>query len=873
MAQADTISKNYSPQEFEDKWYQFWLDKGYFNSTPDEREPYTIVIPPPNVTGVLHMGHMLNNTIQDVLVRKARMAGKNACWVPGTDHASIATEAKVVKMLADQGIAKSDLSREEFLNHAMEWKDKYGGIILEQLKKLGASCDWNRTKFTMEPSLYNAVIEVFIDLYEKGLIYRGTRMVNWDPAGQTTLSDEEVIFAEKHDKLYYVKYKIEGTEDFITVATARPETIAGDVAICVHPEDEKYKHLVGKNIIVPLINRVVPVITDDYIDIEFGTGALKVTPAHDINDYNIGLKHNLPVIDTLNADGTIAEAGELFVGKDRFEARKLWKNELEAQGLLLKVEDYTHNIGTSERTGAVVEPKISTQWFMDMKKFMDKNPEVLSSVMDDEIRFVPTKYKNTYAHWIENIKDWNISRQLWWGHQIPAWYAADGTFEVAKTAEEAATKFNAKGNDIKANDLKQDPDVLDTWFSSWLWPISVFDGIENPDNEDINYYYPTNDLVTAPEILFFWVARMVMAGYEYKKQLPFKTVYYTGIVRDKQRRKMSKSLGNSPDPLDLIAEHGADSVRMGMLLCSPAGNDILFDISQVEQGRNFANKIWNAYKLTQIWEQNSKPETEAATQAHTWFQNRLDLTLAEIDKNFNDYRLNDALMAIYKLIWNDFCAIYLEAVKPNWGDTLSSDTYTHVCNYFNQLMRVLHPFMPFISEEIFQLLGNHSAESCCIAPYPTASQNSLGDDTALNLVTDVRAIRSAQGVSPKDVLKVVVETDQKEMWNALEAMICKLANIELSYASKPSEAHKQILVGRDTCFVLMADTMDVNAEIAKIEAELKHQRGFLISVEKKLSNEKFVANAQEEVVNREKQKLADAVSKIESLEKAIKALK
>ena len=873
MAQADILSKNYSPQEFEDKWYQFWLDKGYFNSTPDEREPYTIVIPPPNVTGVLNMGHMLNNTIQDVLVRKARMAGKNACWVPGTDHASIATEAKVVKMLADQGIAKSDLSREEFLNHAMEWKDKYGGIILEQLKKLGASCDWNRTKFTMEPSLYNAVIDVFIDLYEKGLIYRGTRMVNWDPAGQTTLSDEEVIFTQKHDKLYHVKYKIEGTEEFITVATARPETIAGDVAICVHPDDEKYKHLVGKNIIVPLINRVVPVITDDYIDIEFGTGALKVTPANDINDYNIGLKHNLPVIDTLNADGTIAEAGELFIGKDRFEARKLWKNELEAQGLLLKVEDYTHNIGTSERTGAVVEPKISTQWFMDMKKFMDKNPEVLSSVMTDEIRFVPTKYKNTYAHWIENIKDWNISRQLWWGHQIPAWYAADGTFEVAKTAQEAAVKFNVKGKDIKAQDLKQDPDVLDTWFSSWLWPISVFDGIENPDNEDINYYYPTNDLVTAPEILFFWVARMVMAGYEYKQQLPFKTVYYTGIVRDKQRRKMSKSLGNSPDPLDLIAEHGADSVRMGMLLCSPAGNDILFDISQVEQGRNFANKIWNAYKLTQIWEQDTKAETKAALQAHVWFQNRLNLTLAEIDKNFDDYRLNDALMAIYKLIWNDFCAVYLEAVKPNWGDTLSVDTYTHVCEFFNQLMRVLHPFMPFISEEIFQLLGNHSAESCCIAPYPEASHTKLSDDTALNLVTDVRAIRSAQGLSPKDLLHVVVDTDQIDMWNGLEAMICKLANIEISYANKPAEAHKQTLVGRDTCFVLMADTMDVNAEIAKMELELKHQRGFLISVEKKLSNEKFVANAQAEVVDREKQKQADAVSKIESLEKAIKALK
>jgi valyl-tRNA synthetase len=872
MSHEDILSKKYSPQEFEDKWYQFWLDKGYFNSTPDEREPYTVVIPPPNVTGVLHMGHMLNNTIQDVLVRKARMEGKNACWVPGTDHASIATEAKVVKMLEDKGIAKEDISREEFLGHAYEWKEKYGGIILEQLKKLGASCDWSRTKFTMEPSLYDAVVDTFIDLHDKGLIYRGTRMVNWDPQGKTTLSDEEVIFAEKQDKLYYIKYKIDGSNEYLNVATARPETIAGDVAVCVHPDDAKYQHLLGKHIIVPLIDRKVPIIADDYIDIEFGTGALKVTPAHDINDYTIGLKHNLPVIDTLNEDGTISEAGILFVGKDRFEARDLWEKELDKQGLLVKVEEYTHNIGTSERTGAVVEPRISTQWFMDMQKFMKKNPEVLSSVMDDEIRFVPKKFKNTYSHWIENIKDWNISRQLWWGHQIPAWHYSDGTFKVAKTAKEAAKKYTEDGKSLSPEDLTQDPDVLDTWFSSWLWPISVFNGIENPNNEDIKYYYPTNDLVTAPEILFFWVARMVMAGYEYRKEIPFKTVYYTGIVRDKQRRKMSKSLGNSPDPLDLIAEHGADSVRMGMLLCSPAGNDILFDISQVEQGRNFGNKIWNAYKLTQMWITEEKEESEAAKQAHIWFQSKVDETCVIIEKNFENYRLNDALMSIYKLIWNDFCSTYLEACKPNFGSNLSIYTYQNVCSHFDVLMRMLHPFMPFITEEIYQLLKIGDSEACVISNYPKKQTAEIFVDEALEIVSEIRAIRSAQGLSPREKLSVFVDTNQRNMWSSLEAMISKLANIDLSYNGKPEEAHKQCLVGRDTCFVLLGDAIDTEAETEKLKSELKHQKGFLIGVQKKLGNDKFVANAAAEVVDRERQKQADAESKIEALEKAIAAL-
>ncbi|MGB0270134.1 MAG: valine--tRNA ligase, partial [Bacteroidia bacterium] len=695
-----SISTKYDPSEIEDKWYSYWMENGFFRSVPDEREPYTVVIPPPNVTGVLHMGHMLNNTIQDVLVRKARMEGKNACWVPGTDHASIATEAKVVNLLKTKGIEKKDLSREDFLSHAWEWKEKYGGIILDQLKKLGASCDWDRTRFTMEEKLSDAVRDVFVDLYNKGLIYRGTRMVNWDPQGKTTLSDEEVIFKEVSDSLYYVKYEGVDFEGYLEVATARPETIAGDVAICVHPEDDRYKHLLGKKVRVPLINREIEILADEYIDREFGTGVLKVTPAHDIHDYEIGLKNKLPVIDTLNDDGTISEDGQLFVGLDRFEARKQWVKSMDEVGLLIKVEDYTHNVGFSERTDVVVEPKISTQWFLNMKDFMKKNPEVLDAVMNDEIQFFPEKLKNTYRHWIENIRDWNISRQLWWGHRIPAFYAPDGTFMVAKDAEDAVLKFKESGIDVGVGELQQDEDVLDTWFSSWLWPISVFDGFES--DKETAYYYPTNDLVTAPEIMFFWVARMIMAGYEYRGEKPFKNVYYTGIVRDKQRRKMSKSLGNSPDPLDLIAQYGADSVRLGMLLCAPAGNDILFDESQVEQGRNFANKIWNAYRLVSSWEGEETPIRPYEQETADWFASRMGEVLKQNESHFSQFRLSDALMGMYKLVWDDFCSTFLEGVKPPYGEKISSEGLSIAKEFLSNLMKMIHPIMPFISEEIYQ---------------------------------------------------------------------------------------------------------------------------------------------------------------------------
>ncbi len=869
------IAPKYDPSSIEDKWYAHWMEKGYFHSEPDEREPYCVVIPPPNVTGVLHMGHMLNNTIQDVLVRRARMLGKNALWVPGTDHASIATEAKVVNMLAEKGIQKKDISRDEFLGYAWEWTHKYGGIILEQLKKLGASCDWDRTRFTMEPDLYNAVIDVFIDLYKKDLIYRGTRMVNWDPQGKTTLSDEEVIFKEVQDKLYYVKYRVEGSDtEFVAVATARPETIAGDVAVCVNPADERYKHLVGKNVIVPLINRVVPVITDDYIDIEFGTGVLKVTPAHDIHDYEIGLKYNLPVYDTLNEDGTISEAGLLYIGMDRFEARKSWINDLEKEGLLIKTEDYVHNVGFSERTNAVVEPRISTQWFVSMQKFMQKNPEVLENVMNDTIQFHPAKFKNTYNHWISNIKDWNISRQLWWGQQIPAWYAPDGSFEVAKNAAEAAAQFATKGVSVSADELKQDEDVLDTWFSSWLWPISVFNGIEQPDNADIKYYYPTNDLVTGPDIIFFWVARMIMAGYEYRQEIPFKNVYFTGIVRDKQRRKMSKSLGNSPEPMDLIAKYGADAVRMGILLSSPAGNDILYDEAQLEQGRNFCNKLWNAYRLVSGW---NVDETQAQraneTQAIRWFETRFNAGTQSIYAKFEEFKLNEALMEIYKLIWDDFCGIYLEGVKPPYGEAANPQTVKTTSQFFDGLLRLLHPFMPFITEELHHALYQGKPEKpCMLSDYPQFAAQAPLSEEPLQAVTEIRNIRNARNIAPKEKLEVVINTAAGAFKDNL-ALIEKLANCSVNLNAEVPAGSISALAGTAEVFVILPQQdVDPEQEKMRINEEINYLQGFLKSVEAKLGNERFVANAKPEVVDKEKQKKADAEQKIANLQRQLLAL-
>ena len=869
------ISAKYNPSDIENKWYQHWLSQKYFRSVPDQRPAYTIVIPPPNVTGVLHMGHMLNNTIQDVLIRKARKQGFNACWVPGTDHASIATEAKVVKLLAEQGIPKSSLSREEFLKHAFEWKEKYGGIILQQLQKLGASCDWDRTRFTMEPSLYEAVVDVFVDLYKKGLIYRGTKMVNWDPAGQTTLSDEEVIFKETPDQLYYVIYKGVDFDGELMVATARPETIAGDVAVCVNPNDERYQGLIGKKVMVPLINREVTIIADEYIDIEFGTGVLKVTPAHDINDYNIGLKFNLPVIDTLNADGTISEAGQLFVGQDRFIARKQWVKALKEAELLSKQENYVHNVGYSERTDAVVEPRISTQWFMNMQDFMKKNPKVLSSVMDDEINFYPAKLKNTYRHWMENVKDWNISRQLWWGHRIPAWYSTTGEWVVAKTAEDAVVEFAKMGTTVSIADLTQDPDVLDTWFSSWLWPISVFDGIgEHADKTELNYYYPTNDLVTGPDILFFWVARMIMAGYEFEGKMPFKNVYFTGLIRDKQRRKMSKSLGNSPDALELIEKFGADSVRMGLLLCSPAGNDILFDETQIEQGRNFCNKIWNAFRLIQGWETNDGVPTNAANQAKTVMGSRLNETLKEIEQLFSEFRLSDALMAIYKLIWDDFCAVYLEAIKPPYGESISNTTRKEAQNLLQELMSLLHPYMPFISEEIVQLLSDGNAETLVLSSYLVAKEGQAEHSSleALQLVTEIRNTRNTRGLSPKEALNLWVPASALSILS-LQDFVEKLGNVNVhtDVATKPQNG-MPVIVGTHEIWVELNVEIDVDKEREELEKEKVYYDGFIASVRKKLENERFVQNAKPEVVDVERKKLSDATDKLLIIEKRLAQL-
>ncbi|UII32584.1 valine--tRNA ligase [Fulvivirga ulvae] len=868
-----SLSTKYDPSAVEDKWYKHWMDNKFFHSEPNpDKEPYTIVIPPPNVTGVLHMGHMLNNTIQDVLIRKARMEGKEACWVPGTDHASIATEAKVVAMLKEKGINKKDLTREEFLKYAWEWKEKYGGIILEQLKKLGASCDWDRTRFTMEESLSEAVIEVFVDLHNKGLIYRGVRMVNWDPQGKTALSDDEVIHKEVQSKLYYVNYKIEGEDTFLTVATTRPETILGDTAICINPNDPRHQHLKGKRALVPLINRSIPIIEDEYVSMEFGTGCLKVTPAHDINDYELGIKHNLESIDILNDDGTLNEKAQIFVGEDRFVVRKKISKELDAVGQLSKVEDYTNNVGFSERTNAVIEPKLSMQWFLKME---DITKPALENVMNDEIQLIPPKFKNTYSHWMENVRDWCISRQLWWGHQIPAYYLPNGKYVVGVSKEKALEKAKELDPNITIEQLTQDEDVLDTWFSSWLWPISVFDGFKNPDNPDINYYYPTNDLVTAPEILFFWVARMIIAGYEYKGEKPFKNVYLTGIVRDKQGRKMSKSLGNSPDPIDLIKEYGADGVRTGMLFSSPAGNDLPFDVKLCEQGRNFANKIWNAFRLVKSWEVDENLGGVQNEAPIAWFQARFDQTLMEVEDHFSKFRISDALMSIYKLIWNDFCSWYLEMIKPEYQKPIDPKTLESTINFFEKLMKMLHPFMPFISEELWHELKERDSKDCIIvAEWPKAGKYDekilASAEQAFEIITNIRNIRNSKQISPKDLLTLKIKSENFEQFSTFTPVILKLANLEAieSTDQKEDNAASFVLKG-DEFFIPLAGSIDLDKEREELQKELEYTRGFLTSVDKKLRNERFVNNAPPQVVEMEKKKKADAEAKLKVLEESL----
>ena len=870
------IADKYNPQETEQKWYDFWLENKFFHSEPDDRPPYTIVIPPPNVTGILHMGHMLNNTIQDVLVRRARMQGFNACWVPGTDHASIATEAKVVAKLKAEGINKKDITREEFLKHAWEWTDKYGGTILEQLKKLGCSCDWDRTRFTLEDNLSKSVIKVFVDLYNKGLIYRGYKVVNWDPEAQTNISDEEVIFKEQNGKLFYLKYKIEGTEDFLTVATTRPETIFGDVAVCVNPNDERYQHLKGKNVIVPIVNRVIPIIEDDYVDIEFGTGALKITPAHDINDYEIGQRHNLPIIDSMDNDAVLNEHGMHYQGMGRFTVRKEIAKELEKNELLLKAEDYVNKVGTSERTGAVIEPKISVQWFLKMSEM---SKPALDVVMDDTIKFHPEKFKNTYRHWMENVHDWNISRQLWWGQQIPAFYYGTGEndFVVAENIDDAVKLAQEKTSNfqLQASDLKQDEDALDTWFSSWLWPLSVFEGILDPENKDINYYYPTSDLVTGPDIIFFWVARMIMAGLEYRKDVPFKNVYFTGIVRDKQRRKMSKQLGNSPDPIDLIEKYGADGVRVGSLLSSAAGNDLLFDEDLMSQGRNFATKIWNAYKLIQGWKRDENIKgKEFDIQTINWFGEQLNKTIGEIEDQFSKFRISDALHLVYKLIWDDFCAWYLEAIKPNFGEAISEEVYQKTIAYFEELMKLLHPFMPFLSEEVWQNISERSVSEALVIAQQKKSEPYNEDkikdfDFAKEVISGVRNYRQSKGISPRETVEVF--TNVSELANA--EVIQKLANIsEINFNQKTDKPSFTFLVGSNEFSIPLSENLDLGEEKEKTEEEIKYLKGFLISVDKKLSNEKFVANAKPEVVEIERKKQKDAQDKIALLEEKLKSL-
>ncbi|MBK6339560.1 MAG: valine--tRNA ligase [Bacteroidetes bacterium] len=871
------LSKNFTPAEIEEKWYKVWMKKKYFRSTPDEREPFTIVLPPPNVTGVLHMGHMLNGTIQDVLVRRARQKGKNACWVPGTDHASIATEAKVVKLLQEQGIEKSKLTREQFLEHAWAWKEKYGGIILDQLKKLGCSCDWDRTRFTMEPDLSAAVNKVFVDLHKKGLIYKGTKIVNWDPVGKTTLSDEEVIHKEVQSNLYYLKYQFVDSEDGITIATTRPETIMADTAICVHPEDERYKHLIGTMVKIPILGKEIPIIADDYIDISFGTGCLKVTPAHDINDYNLGLKHGLEIIDILTEDGKINEKGILYVGQDRFQARKEIIKDLEAIGSLEKTEQIQNAIGHSERTNAVVEPRLSTQWFVDMKAFMAKNPGILEDVMNDTIEFVPSKFKNTYRHWLENIKDWNISRQLWWGHQIPAWYSPDGEMFIEETAEKAWQNALNAGKKCRLEEMRQDPDVLDTWFSSWLWPISVFDGFKNPNNPDIKYYYPSNVLVTAPEIIFFWVARMVMAGYEYKQERPFKHVYFNGIVRDKQRRKMSKSLGNSPEPLDLIAKYGADGVRIGMLLCSPAGNDILFEESFVEQGRNFTNKIWNALRLIKGWEVKSG-EDDSLHNVFLWFDSKLNKTLVEIEQQFEAFKLSEALMTTYNFIWNDFCSWYLEMIKPVYGEKIHQNTLDKTIQFFDRLMRLLHPFAPFVTEEIYQSLKDRNEnDHICISLAPAAKafdENEISKGEHIkSLISIIRDVRNKANLPQKHPVKIYIETNNKLPYLDYESVLTKMAFIEDIEFTK-IEINNAIneIIGNDKIYILTGVEFDIEAEKKKVSEEIDYYTGFIQSVEIKLSNERFVQNAKPEILAKERQKLIDGQVKLQNLKETLEKL-
>lgn len=872
------IGPKYIPQEIESKWYEYWLKNNYFHSTPDEREPYTIVIPPPNVTGMLHMGHMLNETIQDVLVRRARMQGKNACWVPGTDHASIATEAKVVQKLKAEGIDKNSLTREEFLKHAWEWKEKHGGIILKQLRRLGASCDWERTKFTMDPELSRSVIKVFVDLYNKGKIYRGIRMVNWDPAAQTALSDEEVIYRESQGKLYYLRYRIEGSDEYLTVATTRPETILGDTAVCVNPNDPRYQHLAPETrVLVPLINRSIPVIRDEYVDIEFGTGVLKVTPAHDVNDYMLGEKYGLETIDIFNDNGTLNEHGEQYAGMDRFDVRNQIEKDLDVAGLLEKTEAYTNKVGYSERTNAVIEPKLSMQWFLKMEELAQP---ALRAVMEDTIRLVPAKFKNTYRYWMENIKDWCISRQLWWGQQIPAYYLPKGGYVVAETPEQALELARRKsGNDsLTISDLRQDPDVLDTWFSSWLWPISVFDGINRPDNEEIKYYYPTNDLVTAPDILFFWVARMIIAGYEFKGEKPFRNVYLTGIVRDKLRRKMSKSLGNSPDPLDLIERYGADGVRLAMLLCSAAGNDLLFDESLCEQGRNFGNKIWNAYRLVNGWQVDEKlGQSDNNRIATEWFDTLLNRTLTQIEADFTEYRISEALMKIYKLFWDEFSGWYLEAIKPAYQCPIDRPTIDAVCEFFDKLLRTLHPFMPFITEEIWQHMSERrDGESIMIAHLPEAKPY---DETLLErfdqvkeVVSALRNIRKEHNLPNKDTLELCVLADSN-FHPEFNPILIKMGNLSAirEVDAKCSDA-AAFMVKTTEYFVPLNDKIDTEEELKKLKADLTYMEGFLSSVLKKLSNERFVQNAPAKVVETERAKQNDAEAKIKALQERIAQL-
>ena len=875
------LASKYNPADVEGKWYQYWLDHNLFSSKPDGREPYTIVIPPPNVTGVLHMGHMLNNTIQDILVRRARMEGKNACWVPGTDHASIATEAKVVNKLAAQGIKKTDLTRDEFLKHAWDWTEEHGGIILKQLRKLGASCDWDRTAFTMDEERSKSVLKVFVDLYNKGLIYRGVRMVNWDPKALTALSDEEVIYKEEHGKLFYLRYKVEGDPEgrYAVVATTRPETIMGDTAMCINPNDPKNAWLKGKKVIVPLVNRVIPVIEDDYVDIEFGTGCLKVTPAHDVNDYMLGEKYNLPSIDIFNDNGTLSEAAGLYIGMDRFDVRKQIEKDLDAAGLLEKTEAYTNKVGYSERTNVVIEPKLSMQWFLKMQHFADM---ALPPVMNDELKFYPAKYKNTYRHWMENIKDWCISRQLWWGHRIPAYFLPEGGYVVATTPEEALAKAKEKtGNAaLTMDDLRQDEDCLDTWFSSWLWPISLFDGINHPGNEEISYYYPTSDLVTGPDIIFFWVARMIMAGYEYEGKMPFKNVYFTGIVRDKLGRKMSKSLGNSPDPLELIDKYGADGVRMGMMLAAPAGNDILFDDALCEQGRNFCSKIWNAFRLIKGWTVDDNIQApDAAKLAVHWFESKQNEVAAEVADLFSKYRLSEALMAVYKLFWDEFSSWYLEMIKPAYGQGIDRTTYDATLCFLDNLLHLLHPFMPFITEELWQQMYERNAEEGESLMVSALSMDTYVDtafvaqfEVVKGVISNIRSIRLQKNIAQKEPLDLqVLGENPVAEFNAVIQKMCNLSSITV--VESKAEGASSFMVGTTEYAVPLGNMIDVEAEIARMEAELKHKEGFLQGVLKKLSNEKFVNNAPAAVLEMERKKQADAESIISSLKESIAALK